>query len=285
MPKQRHSTSGVWVALVILLLSACSAGASSSPTPGDASPSADPTSSAAQGSDASPPPAGLPSGPFAWNQLLVVTADGLAVRRGPSTSAELAFAAPWDTAIGDWVGTTEEVRLDVGYEVRVSLGPIRRDGFDWYEVTNSAEPGTESDVVQWDADGDGIYFDPGWIAAAEGEAMFVEPVPVSGEVNPPLLFAAGSSGSYLSESFRAGGEVGGTWVLVTDDLAPCDLTVILEPSGQRLVEASLIGVYEYGSLGAADLPAGEYQLRVTAGVDGYPDAACDWSLVLFQSVS
>ena len=74
-------------------------------------------------------------------------------------------------------------------------------------------------------------------------------------------------------------------MLVTDELAPCEFTVTLEPSGEALVDFSLIGVYEYGAHGAAQLPAGEYRLRVTAGVDEHPEAACPWSLVLFQSVS
>ena len=266
-----------------------------SPTQVDVSQSADPTASAASSVEASEAPSpsggsstsdGLPSGPYAWNQLLSVTADGLAVRRGPTTSAELAFGAHWDAATGNWVGTSDEVRLDAGYQVRVSLGPVARDGFDWYEVTNTVEPGAESDVIQWDVDNDGVYADSGWIAAAEGETLFVEPAPDSAEVpNPPLEFAAGSSGSFLSAPFQAAGDIGGTWVLVTDELAPCEFTVTLEPSGEALVDFSLIGVYEYGAHGAAQLPAGEYRLRVTAGVDGHPEAACPWSLVLFQSVS
>jgi len=269
--------------------------AATSPNTASPSSSANPTPSAVPSplasagtpsTAASPTPAGLPSGPFAFNQPLEVTADGLAVRRGPTTSAELAFAAPWDTATGDWVGTTEGVRLAAGYRVLVLLGPVTRDGFDWYEVRNVAEPGAEADVVQWEADGDGTYADSGWIAAGDGDATFVEPVAASDEVpNPPLVFAAGSSGTYLSDSFEASGAVGGTWVLVTDELAPCDFTVTIQPSGERLVAASLIGVYEYGVLGSTGLAAGEYRLQVTAGVASHPDAACSWSLALFQSVT
>ena len=153
-----------------------------SPTQVDVSQSADPTASAASSVEASAAPSpsggsstsdGLPSGPYAWNQLLSVTADGLAVRRAPTTSAELAFGAHWDAATGNWVGTSDEVRLDAGYQVRVSLGPVARDGFDWYEVTNTVEPGAESDVIQWDVDNDGVYADSGWIAAAQGETLFV----------------------------------------------------------------------------------------------------------------
>jgi len=257
-----------------------------SPNSATPSSSADPTTSALPSTDASPTPAGLPAGQFAFDQLLEVTDNGLAVRRGPTTSAELAFAAPWDAATGDWVGTTQGVRLAAGYRMLVWLGPVARDGFDWYEVRNVEGPGTEADVVQWDADGDGIYADSGWIAAGDGEATFVEPVaPTGGVPNPPLVFAAGSSGTYLSEPFEATDEVGGTWVLVTYELAPCDFTVTLEPSGQRLVEASLIGVYEYGGLGITGLADGEYRLRVTARVADHPDAACNWALALFQSVT
>jgi hypothetical protein len=72
---------------------------------------------------------------------------------------------------------------------------------------------------------------------------------------------------------------------VTDELAPCDFTVTIQPSGERLVAASLIGVYEYGVLGSTGLAAGEYRLQVTAGVASHPDAACSWSLALFQSVT
>jgi hypothetical protein len=242
-------------------------------------------SASTPGTDPSPTAAGLPAGRFGFNQGLEVTADGLAVRRGPTTSAELAFGAPWDVNRGDWMGTTQAVRLGAGYRVLVLLGPVARDGFDWYEVRNLEGPGTEPDVVQWDVDNDGIYADSAWIAAGDGEDSFVEAVPASEDPpNPPLVFAAGSSGTFLSDPFQASGEVGGTWVLVTDDLAPCDFTVALEPSGERLVSASLIGVYEYGSLGGTGL-AGEYRLRVDAGVAGSPDAACNWALALFQSVS
>lgn len=213
--------------------------AATSPNSDTPSSSADPTTSALPRNDASPTPGGLLAGPFAFDQLLEVTDNGLAVRRGPTISAELAFAAPWDAATGDWVGTTDGVRLDAGYRMRVWLGPVARDGFDWYEVRNVEGPGTEgADVVQWDADGDGIYADSGWIAADDGEATFVELVAPSGGVpNPPLVFAAGSSGTYLSDPFEAWGEVGGTWVLVTDDLAPCDFTVTLEPSGELVARA------------------------------------------------
>lgn len=257
-----------------------SASAASTPS---APPSMDTTASP-QSIDASPSHGGLPSGPYAWYQALVVTVDGLAVRRGPTTSAAPAFAAPWDAAAGDWVPTTNEVRLDAGYQVRVSLGPVARDGFDWYEVFQTPQPGAESEVVQWDVDNDGSYADSGWIAVAERGATFVEPASASGEAPiTPLVFAAGSSGSYLSEPLQAEGvPVSGTWVLVTDDLAPCDLTVTLEPLGERLVATSLIGEFEYGVHGARDLAAGEYRLRVTAGVEGDPDAACGWSLVLFH---
>lgn len=250
-----------------------------------ASPSPPKASAGTPGPDASPTPPGLPSGRFAFNQRLEVTVEGLAVRRGPTTSAELAFGAPWDASAGDWVGTTQAVRLAAGYQVLVLLGPVARDGFDWYEVRNLEGPGTEAGVVQWDVDNDGIYADSGWIAAGDGQANFVEPViPSDDAPNPPLVFAAGSSGTFLSEPFQASGEVGGTWVLVTDDLAPCDFTVTLEPSGEGLVAASLIGVYDHGSLGGTGL-AGEYRLRVDAGVAGSPDAACNWALALFQSVS
>jgi hypothetical protein len=178
------------------------------------------------------------------------------------------------------------VRLAAGYQVLVWLGPVARDGFDWYEVRNVEGPGAEADVVQWDVDGDGSYADTGWIAAGDGEASFVEPVsPSGGAPNPPLVNAAGSSGTYRSDPFHASGEVGGTWVLVTDDLAPCDFTVTLEPSGERLAATSLSGVYEYGALGITGLAAGEYRLRVTAGVDPNQDAACNWALALFQSVT
>lgn len=264
------------------------------PTLGAPATSTDPATSAVPSPDASaglpsssasPPPAALPSGRFAFNQRLEVTADGLAVRRGPTTSAELAFGAPWDASSGDWIGTTQAVRLAAGYQMLVLLGPVARDGFDWYEVRNLEGPGTEPGVVQWDVDNDGSYADSGWIAAGDGEDSFVEAVPASGEPpNPPLVSAAGSSGTFLSDPFEASGDVGGTWVLVTDDVAPCDFTVTLEPSGEGLVAASLIGVYEYGSLGGAGL-AGEYRLRVDAGVAGSPDAACNWALALFQSVS
>jgi hypothetical protein len=248
------------------------------------SPSADP-SAGTPGTEPSDTPAGLPFGRFAFNQRLAVTADGLAVRRSPTTSAELAFGAPWDASAGDWVGTTEAVRLPAGYQVLVWLGPIERDGLAWYEVRNVEGPGTEADVVQWDVDNDGIYGDTGWIAAGNDEDTFVEAVSAAADApNPPLVFAAGSSGTFLSDPFYASGDVGGTWALVTDDLAPCDFTVTLEPSDEPLVTASLIGVFEYGSVGLTGL-AGEYRLRVAAGVAGSPDAACNWALALFQSVS
>lgn len=289
------------VLIFAIAISACSgpdnvggSDAPSSPTPVAPSSSAGPSTSSAPSTeasatppttDASPTPAGPPSERFAFNQLLEVTTDGLAVRRGPTTSAELAFGAPWDPNTGDWVGTTQAVRLAAGYQVLVLLGPVTRDGFDWYEVRNVEGPGTEAEVVQWDTNGDGSYADSGWIAVGDGSATFVEPVAASDGAPSPLVFAAGSSGTFLSDPFEASGDIGGTWVLVTDELAPCDFTVTLEPSGEQLAAASLIGVYEYGSLGSTGLAAGEYRLRVIAGVESHPDAACNWSLALFQHVS
>jgi hypothetical protein len=287
-----HAAIGLILSIGLIACDGSSTGSSSPGAGSDvenpSSPSAAPSADASAGASAaepSPTSSGTAAKSFGFFQRLEVTADGLAVRRGPTTSAELVFGAPWDPSAGDWVATTDAVRLPAGYQVQVLLGPVTRDGFDWYEVRNLEGPGTEPEVVQWDADGDGVYADSGWIAAGDGDATFVEAAtPSDAAPNPPLVFAAGGSGTFVSDPFTASGDVGGTWVLVTDDLAPCDFTVTLEPSGEQVVGTSLIGVYEYGSLGGTGLD-GEYRLTVTAGVAGSPDAACNWALALFQSVS
>lgn len=291
-----HVALGLILSVVLVGCDGSSAGSSSagvssdvaapsgSPDAVSAAPSAD-SSEGPASSEPSPTSPGTAAGSFGFFQRLEVTADGLAVRRGPTTSAELAFGAPWDASAGDWVATTDAARLPDGYQVQVLLGPVTRDGFDWYEVRNLEGPGTEPEVVQWDADGDGVYADSGWIAAGDADATFVEAAtPSDAAPNTPLVFAAGGSGTFVSDPFTTSGDVGGTWVLVTDDLAPCDFTVTLEPSGEELAGTSLIGVYEYGSFGGTGLD-GEYRLSVTAGVAGSPDAACNWALALFQSVS
>lgn len=233
-----------------------------------------------------------PGSTFGWDQLLLATGDGLAVRRAPTTSAGLVFAAYWDAQSEQWVGSSDEVRLSAGHRVRVSLGPIEREGITWYRVYNVPQRGQESpEEVAWDADNDDTYGVPlgdhGWIATTLDTQSFVAPVadPDPSNMNPPLIFASGGSGEFVSDKFVASMQVAGDWALGTGPLAPCDLTISLEPIGAMLVSTSLIGAFEGGEiLSSPELDSAEYRIRVTAGVPDHPEAECTWAIYVGQVI-
>lgn len=218
-----------------------------------------------------------------------MTAAGLAVRRGPTLSGELVDAVVWDASASEWTSTGEDVRLDAGHQVRVMLGPIERDGVTWYRVVSGPQPGQNpTDEVGWDANGDSQFGDEGWIAVAQGDQTFVKVIPDPGvehPLNPPLVFASGDSGTWESDAFTASMMVAGDWAFVTDDLAPCDFEVVLQPVDETLASESLIGVFAEGEIASSmDLEDREYTVRVTAGVSGSPEASCSWALMIGQVI-
>jgi hypothetical protein len=206
------------------------------------------------------------------------------VRRVPSLSGAPVFAVRWDLTRGLWAATSDEVRLNAGYQLRVALGPIKREGIIWYRVWSPAQPGQSSEeMVLLDADADDQFGDEAWIAAAQGAESYLEPMPdPDGQLtNAPLLFVAGSSGTFVSEPFDAATQVVGDWALSTNDLAPCDFMVTLEPAGAVLATDSLEGFLTEGRIASStDLTAGELRVRVTSGVRDHPEAACSWALAI-----
>jgi hypothetical protein len=221
---------------------------------------------------------------FAGAQLVAARVSGVAVRRGPSTTSQLVLGVRWDATQHSWVATPDEVRLNVGDVVRIVLGPILRDGFLWYRVQNVTDSQPEQ-AIQWNADGDGVYGDDAWIATSGPDGAFVKAAPDAGEPgNPPLVFVAGGSGTYLSPPFPVVYGVVGRWALATAGLAPCDLRVVLERTGQSLLGESLMGAFEQGDLTPAEkLPDGTYRVRVAAGVPGHATGACSWALAVYQA--
>lgn len=234
----------------------------------------------------SPTPADTPTA-FRFGDEVEVTVDGLAVRRFPLTSSPLVVALTTDAA-GDRV-PAGDVRLNAGHRLWVDLGPIVLDGITWYQVHTGTQPG-ETEVITWDADGDGEGSDNGWIAGV-GEAgdAYLAAVPADPNAplaNPPLVEAGGEA-DFTSEPFTASFQVVGMYALGTNGEAPCDFRVVLQPTGQVLYETSLTGAFDSGRFATSEteaLPEGEYTLEVTAGVAGNPEAGCPWTLTLFQAI-
>ena len=291
------------VSVLVATMTGCAAtptmeSSPTSPPPEGSAPPGEPSASAVS---PSAPPGSVPptaratpspavvSEAFGFGQRLRVTADGLAVRRAPTLSGALVFGAVWDASGQQWIGTGEDVRLDAGYEVRVSLGPIHRDGVTWYRVMSFTQPGQDvSEETRWDADGDDQFGDPAWIATDDGDRAFAQAIPPAdgGPVmNAPLVFASGDSGTWESDPFSASMMVAGSWAFVTADLAPCDFEVTLEPIGEVLASDSLIGVFAQGEIASStNLEGRPYTVRVTAGVPGSSDASCSWALEIGQVI-
>lgn len=252
----------------------------------------EPTTSSSQTSSPTPiaPPSTEPSASaetagFAFNDILQVEVNGLAVRTAPYEHMPLATG--WTTVAGALV-ELGDVRLTAGDFVSVDLGPLHIGDTTWYRVWPAEDAQLHYSTVSWDTKNNGANpVEPGWVAAAVGADVYLtlhdpfEPEPwLSGL---PLLVAG--TGRYVSEPLENHDLFVLEWVyLIDDQLAPCDLTMTLEPAsggpGVAVVDHSTIGAYEEGRqiLGTANrVPiVGEtfdpFRLRVESG--------CEWALRL-----
>jgi len=223
--------------------------------------------------------ASLPPMEFAFAQELEIIVDRLAVRTGPSTGSPLVTGARWDADRSQWSPTSEQVRLSSGDIVRISLGPIVHDGYTWYRVWSVTDALPE-DEVRWNADGDDVYGDEGWIATS---VTFVRARPPRGDVEfPPKVFAGGGSGAFLSEPFAAD-FLAGYWAIAPDQ-APCNLRVTIEGTDIVLVGETGSRSFQAGSLRQnEDLGAGMHRLLVEAAATGDPAARCSWAIRVHQA--
>ena len=233
-----------------------------------------------------PPPTGSPVA-FAAGDTVRVLVNGLAVRVAPFTDAGLVEALVHDPVTGDRLASAASVRLDAGHITWVELGPLVLDGVPWYRVHTGMQPGeSDTDLVTWDADGDGQGSDAGWIAGAGSDGTYLElvaPDP-SAPAAPEPLVAASGVWDYDSEPFSARSQVGGAFAAAEHADAGCEFSVTLS-SGEVLVAASLdagFAQHEFDSSGTG-LPSGTYTVAVRAGVPGQTDAECPWTMTLYQN--
>jgi hypothetical protein len=283
------------------VVSACSASGPSpsvsptpieTPTPAPSEPPASEAPNETPSPSVAPQPTDEPDagGGFAWADQLRILVDGLAVRRDPHSSSPLTLAMVWDADAQAWTNTQDEVRLNAGHLVTVSLGPILEDGIAWYRVFSYPQSNqTPEQEVRWDWNHDGLS-DEGWIAVSQdgqayAERRDVEPDPH--QIPLPLVFASGGSGTFEFEPFQASHQLAGdVALLVSGGVAPCDLEITLEPTGETFFSTSLQGlvtVEKMATDATQTLPEGEYSITVTAGVAGNPDASCHWAISLFQA--
>jgi hypothetical protein len=276
---------------VSILLVACTAVASPTTSPVSAEPT---ESSAPSASAAASPSQGAASGEllegFAWNDILRVEVNALAVRVGPYTDLPLATAYTWDGATLTFQAIGE-VTLNAGDFVSVDLGPIQIGDTTWYRVWPAEGGQLHYSTVNWDTKNNGGNpVEPGWVAASVGPDIYMtlhqafEHDPFATGGLPPTLLVSGI-GDYVSGPIEAHDLFVLSYVYVIDDqLAPCDFTVTVEPvaggEGVVVVSKSTIGAFEEGGegLGTGDRTpvVGEafepFHVRVSSG--------CEWSLRL-----
>lgn len=216
--------------------------------------------------------------PFGYGDRVRVTQHGadLAVRVTPFVTAPMVagYVRPDETS-GDWRLATQELRLDAGQAVRLGVGPICIAELCWYQVFSG------DDLLGWDADHDGLVADAehGWIASGDAEGSYLE---LSRPVPKPVVSESGRA-STASAPFvidQDGVGLWATWALATDGLAPCDLSVTLQPGNLAFVAESLEGAFTEGASLTQMIAPGEYRLHVSASVSGSPDAECPWAVAL-----
>lgn len=115
--------------------------ASAAPTSGPSAPASSPTGAA----PASTPPGDSP-GPAAlrpgMTAIVTTAGDGLRVRTAPGVGQDYTKLSPL---------------LRSGTRLLILLGPVEADGYDWYQVTTDADPGS------------------GWVAAGKGGVPWIAP--------------------------------------------------------------------------------------------------------------
>jgi hypothetical protein len=257
--------------------------ASESPT-ATASPSPDPAETPAGSPEptGTPEPTASPDGEvalFAPWQSVLVTVDGLAVRRGPGTDFDLVSSYRYDAGSDSEVLDEEGVRLDTGHYLWVEDGPLVIDGVPWYRVYDSL-PQTEprDGPARWDADGDEFRADAGWVAGGLGAQAYLVPEeapepdgPVVGEGPDPYAIIYGTGG-HATEPFTPVAPVGIRWAAAAPDGGSCTITFRLEPAGVEMasvrVDRWAIGDAFWPEDGS--LPDGDQRVEV--------ETDCTWSL-------
>jgi len=190
-----------------------------------------------------------------------VTADGLAVRQGPSTASPLVDAARWADGGVEVLGSP--YRLTQGEELVIGPGPLGIDGREWYQVRHT------DGEIQWtppDDPGTGIQ---GWIAANDGDAEFARLVT---DVSDPCCFVDSGVGPATTSEVptlpvpATGGMRGLTLTIGHPDPAgSCDVRVT-DDTGEILLAQTIVG---WGNPGAG-WPGEGGRLRI--------DTECSWSL-------
>jgi hypothetical protein len=179
----------------------------------------------------------------------------------------------------DWSLADRQFRLSTGDEVRVGMGPLCIRDLCWFEVFNT-------DLrAGWDEDHDGTMdhdADSGWIAAGDAQGSYLELARRS-QVQTITASGRGSLVSSVVTIDREQVGLSARWALATEDLAPCRLTISLQPGNYEFVTEGLIGVFSEGSTLTQMIPPGEYRLEVEAGVPDAPTAACPWT-VMFDRI-
>jgi hypothetical protein len=134
---------------------------SSAPAP-TSSPSVMPSSPAVSSSSSS----------FAFNNVLRVEVDGLAVRRAIHAPAA-ATGWTWDRQSLTW-NAVGGVRLNAGEFVSVDLGPLQIGDATWYRVWPAEGGQLHYSTVVWDTQNNGANpGEPGWVAASVGPDAYL----------------------------------------------------------------------------------------------------------------
>jgi hypothetical protein len=108
---------------------------------------------------------------FAWNDILRVEVNRLAVRTAPYTDMPLATGWVWN---GNEYTPIGELRLGAGDFVSVDLGPLEIGDITWYRVWPAEGGQLNYSTVNWDGKNNGgDTNEAGWVAAAAGSEIYM----------------------------------------------------------------------------------------------------------------
>lgn len=209
-----------------------------SPTDADSveSMTASPYPSAAASDEPSPTASSSPDAYVPYD-IIEITADGLAVRQGPSTQYDLLGASGRDGAL------ESPYRLSAGERVEVIEGPIVLEDRHWYRVVHT------DDQILWthpDEPGFGIH---GWIAVSDPTAEFAR----LDEPGPECCFfengiGQGTTPFVPSLSGRGCVDCPYGFGLVVANANPrgtCEVRVV-DHTGEVLIDDAIDGWYDFG---------------------------------------
>ena len=214
--------------------------------------------------------------------MVEVTADGLAVRSQPSASAPL--VAAWESADGEWRRVADEVRLEAGHLITVTLGPITVDDIVWYRAREKVQ-GDQDPTRHWDATGEGPQGETqGWIATREGEEAYVRLHEAGGDDPGWVRVASAGEGDAVSGPFPPHDLLQVEWAIShADGPGACEIRVAIEDSAsrERAVEVVAESVHDTFAQGRSTADGADLEpLEGASGLRLRVDAGCDWALVL-----